>query len=165
MTLSPTKKFILFYLVYMFLLFTLIELEYFKNLLQINPTYSAVVAKVSAFAFTPFVEASYVGNFIHLPNATLDIKFGCNGLESILLYIAAILAYAATLKQKLYGLVIGFIVINVINIFRILVLGYVLLEHKDMFDIMHHYVTQNIMIVFVFMVFIVYMRLIETDES
>jgi len=72
----------------------------------------------------------------------------------------------ASFKQKVYGLIIGFIVINSINIVRISLLGYVPINHKPVFDIMHSYVTQNIMIVLVFFIFIIYLNSIsKSDES
>ena len=147
------------------MLFILIEHGYFKALLNINGVYSTTVTYISATVMKLFVALTYNSNFIYLPNASLEIKFGCNGLESIILYISAVLAYPASFKQKAYGLIIGFIVINIINIVRISLLGYVLMNHKPAFDIMHSYVTQNIMIVLVFFIFIVYLNIIsKLDE-
>ncbi len=163
--LSPIKKFILFYIIYITILFTLVEYSYFQSLLQINSIYSTLVTRLSAAAMEPFVALTYSANFIYLPGETLEIKFGCNGLEAVMLYISAILAYPASLKNKIYGLIIGFIVINIINIIRVMILGYVILEYNPYFDMMHTYVTQNIMIVFVFFAFIVYLHIIENHDA
>jgi len=163
--LTPEKRFLLLYIVYISALFILIEQPYLKNLLHINSSYSILVTKISATLMESFTTVIHRSNFIYLSNATLDIKFGCNGLESIILYISAIFAYPASIKHKIYGLIIGFIIINIINILRILVLGHVLLNYTEAFDVMHNYVTQNIMIVFVFLLFILYLRLIDKNES
>lgn len=75
------------------------------------------------------------------------------------------MAYPASWKERGYGLLIGLIVINVINIVRIVILGYVLMNHKSIFDVMHNYITQNIMIVFVFLLFLVYLNLIGDENE
>lgn len=163
--LSSTQKFLLYYLIYISLFFVLIEVSYFESFLHINSVYSALVTKISAYAIGLFTTVHYAGNLIYLPNATLEVKFGCNGLESLLLYFSAILSYPATLKQKSLGLLAGFVIVNLVNIVRIMVLGYVLIAYNDMFEIMHTYVTQNIMIVFVFLLFIVYLNFLDKDDA
>ena len=160
--LTPTKKFLLLYLTFIVFFFMLIEYSYFESVLHINGVYSFWVTKVSALTMNLYTPVSYDNSFIYLKHATLEVKFGCNGLESLLLYVSAVLAYPATFKQKGIGVLVGFLVINIVNIFRIMVLGYVLIEYPDMFDVMHSYVTQNIMIVFVFLLFLIYLNLIES---
>jgi len=159
------KKFLLFYALYILSFFILIEQSYFKSLLNINGYFSQIVTAISANIMMLFTTVSYEGNYIHLSNGSLEVLFGCNGLESIILYIAAIFAYPATLREKGYGLLIGFMVINIINIFRIVSLGYVHLYHQSIFGVMHDYITQNIMIVLVFVVFVVYLNWIGEDEE
>jgi exosortase/archaeosortase family protein len=150
----------------MTLLFLLVELDYFKNYLDINGIFSQNITILSANILELFMSVSYSQHYIYLSGGNrLEILFGCNGLEAILLYVSAILAYPATYKAKLYGLIIGFIVINLINIVRIVLLGYVLEYHHDMFGVMHDYITQNIMIVFVFLLFIVYLNLIGSKDA
>jgi exosortase/archaeosortase family protein len=149
----------------MALMFILIEQSYFKSLLHINDYFSQIVTAISAKAMMLFTSVSYEGNLIHLSNGSLEVRFGCNGLESNILYLGAILAYPATKKEKLYGLVVGFALVNIINIVRIAVLGYVHLYYYDVFDIIHRYVTQNIMIVLVFLLFSGYLLWITKDKD
>jgi len=164
--LSPIKKFMLLYVVYITLFFILIEHKYFQSLIDINGLFSNSVTYFSANILELFVPLTYDRYFIHLPNGSLEVLFGCSGLESVLLYLSAILAYPAFNKERLYGFIIGFIVINIINIVRIVALGYVFVYHHSIFDITHDYITQNIMIVFVFLVFVVYLNWIgDKDET
>jgi len=159
------KKFLLLYGVYILALFILIEQSYFKSLLNINGYFSEFVTAISANVMMLFTTVSYENHFIHLSNGSLEVLFGCNGLESIILYIAAILAYPASKQAKVYGFIIGFVVINIINIFRIVTLGYVHLYYQSIFSVMHDYITQNIMIVLVFVVFVVYLNWIGDDAE
>ncbi|MBN2824678.1 MAG: archaeosortase/exosortase family protein [Campylobacterales bacterium] len=141
--LTPMKKFLLLYGVYILALFILIEQSYFQSLLNINGYFSQIVTTISANIMMLFTTVTYEGNYIHLSNGSLEVLFGCNGLESIILYIAAIFAYPATHKEKVYGLLIGFVLINVINIIRIVILGYVHLYHHNILGVMHDYITQK----------------------
>ncbi|MFA6136688.1 MAG: exosortase/archaeosortase family protein [Sulfurimonas sp.] len=158
-------RFITLYLLFISLSFLLIEHDYFKSWLQINALYTVWVTLISAKMMSLFVSLQYDTTFIHLPTLSLEIKFGCNGLESIVLYISAVLAYKATLKEKLYGLGIGLLSIYAINISRIMVLGYVGVNHFEYFDVMHTYITQNIMIVLVFFVFLIYINFVKSHEQ
>ncbi len=153
------KRFALLYSLYTIIAFILISYQPLVELLKIDYYYTETVTQISA-ALINFigVEAYADGVFIKMHGAILEIKFGCNGLESLILFFTATLAYQATVKQKLYGLLLGFIVIELLNIVRIAFLGWVLKYHMPLFDVMHTYITQNIMIVIAFIAFIYYLQ-------
>jgi len=153
------KRFILLYTLYMVIAFVLTGYEPLVELLKIDYFYTQAVTQISAALISALgIETHVSGIFIHLRHATLEVKFGCNGLEAVLLFIAAVLAYPATAKQKLFGLALGFVVIEFFNIIRIAVLGWVLEYHPSVFDTMHTYITQSIMIVIAFLAFIFYLQ-------
>lgn len=163
---NTMRMFVPLYLLYVVIFFVLIELEYFKAIFHINDIYTVWITKVSG----RFIDAIGIHNttyetFIHLSNRTLEVKFGCSGLEAVVLYVSAILAYRATFKQKAYGLLLGIILVEMINIVRIAALAYISIYHNDVFDIIHRYVTQNIMIVLVFLLFSGYLLWIAKDKD
>ncbi len=54
----------------------------------------------------------------------LQILDSCNGLAPFLLYAAALLAYPAYNKQKLTGIVLGYLVLMLLNMARIMLILY-----------------------------------------
>ena len=50
----------------------------------------------------------------------VSIEAGCNGVEATLVLIAAILAFPSTWKQKLWGLGLGFLAVQGLNVVRII---------------------------------------------
>ena len=86
------------------------------------------------------------GTVITISDISLDIKFGCNGLEAVMIYAVGILSFPATWKKKLLGIIAGFIVIQIINIIRIVALAYSSIYFKAFFEYIHVYIAQGMMI-------------------
>lgn len=160
------KKFIALYILYITLAFLLIEYEPLRNLLALDATYTATIVKLSAWLIEALNMSVIIdGERLILNNAVLVVKFGCNGLEAVLLYMAGLLAFPATLKQKSIGLLIGIIALEFINIWRIALLAYVITNHNNIFDIMHDYITQSIMIALSFILFLTYLQTVSNEKN
>lgn len=72
----------------------------------------------------------------------VSIEAGCNGLEAFIILIAAVMAFPASWKDKLIGLVAGFFAIQILNVVRVISLFYIGQWNKEIFDFAHHYVWQ-----------------------
>lgn len=68
------------------------------------------------------------------------VEAGCNAVEVCLLLIAAILAFPATLKQRLIGVAAGVAAVQVINLLRIISLLYLARYAPDVFEFFHVWV-------------------------
>ena len=159
------KKFIILYVLYMLLAFMLIEYESVKNFLNLDALYTGSVVWLSTHLIALLgINVSAEGAFLHLNSAVMEVKFGCNGLEAILLYCAAVLAFPASWRARLIGIVIGSTLLQLFNLLRIALLAWVLEYHRSIFDVMHEYITQSIMIVIAFVVFLIYLQYV-TDEK
>jgi len=159
------KKFIILYVLYMLLAFMLIEYESVKNFLNLDALYTGSVVWLSTHLIALLgINVSAEGAFLHLNSAVMEVKFGCNGLEAILLYCAAVLAFPAAWRARLIGIVIGSTLLQFFNLLRIALLAWVLEYHRNIFDVMHEYITQSIMIVIAFVVFLIYLQYV-TDEK
>ena len=86
-----------------------------------------------------------MGQLITIAGISLYVKFGCNGLEAVLIYAGAILSFPATWKKKLLGIIAGFIVIQIVNIIRIVALAYSCIYFKNLFEYIHIYIAEGIM--------------------
>ena len=94
------------------------------------------------------------------------MKFGCNGLEAVMIYCVAVLTFPATWKKRFYGIILGFLVIQVLNLIRIVALAYAGVYHRELFDIVHLYVAQGVMIAVALGTFVLYLNyLSHRDEK
>ncbi|MCI4626082.1 MAG: archaeosortase/exosortase family protein [Candidatus Magnetoovum sp. WYHC-5] len=130
-----------------------------KELLDINGVYSNSLAAITCKALSLIdIGGSCSGPFISLQGLILEVKFGCNGLEAALMFAIAVIVFPAPWKIKLAGITVGFIVLQLINIIRILLLAYVGVRYPQVFDFFHFYIAQGLMIAIALGILIVYLR-------
>ena len=89
----------------------------------------------------------------------VSIQAGCNGVEASLVLIAAILAFPASWKAKLIGIVVGFFSVQLLNILRIISLFYLGQWNMQVFEWAHLYIWQALIMVDVLIVFLVWLKL------
>ena len=87
---------------------------------------------------------------------TLTIERGCEGVEGFLLIAAAICAFYAGIRQKIIGIILGFIIMYSANLTRIIGIYYTLKYKPALFDVMHVYVGQTYVIFIGLIFFIVW---------
>lgn len=99
-------------------------------------------------------EVSRVGTIISSPTFAVDIRNGCNGVEAALILVAAILAAPASWKNKLIGVLGGFVVLQAVNLVRISSLYLLGFYNRDLFDLFHSAVWQVLIILVAFGIFV-----------
>ncbi len=152
-------KFVAIYLALMALMELFLGLHYFQRLLDLNGIYSSATAWVSARLLSlAGIHADNTGPLVHLPGRSLRIAFGCNGLEAVVIFGAAIVAYPAPLLYKIKGLFAGLIILQAVNIIRIFMLGLAAVKFPQFFDYIHYYVAQGLMIAIALGIFILWLR-------
>ena len=77
------------------------------------------------------------GDVISDTRASVKISGGCDGLEATALFLAAILVFPIPFKYKWPGLLIGFLVLSLLNLFRIVGLFITQKYWPEAFDFMH----------------------------
>jgi exosortase H (IPTLxxWG-CTERM-specific) len=138
--------------------FLLIGLKPVQDIIDINGIYTNSIVKItSKILQTVGIQSSVNGSIIYLPSIALDVRFGCNGLEAVMIYTVAVISYPARWRIRAAGIVVGFIVIQVLNIIRIVALGYAGVHMKEMFEIIHLYIAQGIMIAIALAIFVLYL--------
>ncbi|MGC2063735.1 MAG: exosortase H [Thermodesulfovibrionales bacterium] len=153
------KRFAITYLILMSVFFFLIGFTPFQRVVDINGVYTrGVVVTTARLLGIMGIQCTHEGSIIHLPSIALDVKFGCNGLEAVMIYSVAVLAFPASWKKKLIGMTTGFVVIQVVNIMRIAGLGYSGVHFPGMFEYIHIYVAQGMMIAVSLGVFFLYLN-------
>jgi exosortase H (IPTLxxWG-CTERM-specific) len=159
-------RFAVTYLALMGSFFLLIGLKPVQNVIDLNGLYTkGVVILTSKILEVLTIPSTYQGSVIRLPSIALDVRFGCNGLEAVMIYSVAVIAFPASWKDKLMGILGGFLVIQVINILRISSLAYSAIHFKDLFEYIHIYIAQGMMIAVSLGVFFIYLNYAKASQK
>jgi exosortase family protein XrtM len=94
-----------------------------------------------------------VENSLQSAGVNLEIVRGCDGAGALFLLIAAILAFPATFKQKISGLVLGVALLFGLNTLRITGLYYIAAYYPDYFSIIHIYFAPTLLIIVICLFF------------
>jgi exosortase H (IPTLxxWG-CTERM-specific) len=88
----------------------------------------------------------------------VSIEAGCNGVEATIVLVAAILAFPASWKHKLLGLVVGIFAVQGLNIIRVISLFYLGQWNFNAFEWAHLYVWQALIMLDVMVVWLLWVR-------
>lgn len=123
--------------------------------------FTELLVLISIGVISPF-DAGAVSNGIYLydiPSTfAMSIEAGCNGIEASIVLLAAILAFPASWRVKLTGILLGLLSIHVLNILRIVSLFYIGQWDMQLFEWAHLYIWQALIMLDVFVVFLVWLR-------
>jgi len=95
----------------------------------------------------------------------VSIEPGCNGVEAMIVLLAAVVAFPAPWIHKLKGLVAGFIAIQALNLTRIVSLYYLGLWNPALFEWAHLYVWQALIMLDALIVFLIWVRFIPAGRD
>lgn len=160
------KRFALVYLALMGTFFFVIGYAPLQNILDINGAYTRGVVFITARVLGILsIPCTVHNSILQMPAISLDVKFGCNGLAAVMIYSVAIIAFPATWKKRLAGILAGFVVIQIINILRIAGLAYAGIHFRSLFEYIHIYVAQGLMIAVSLGLFFVYLRYAKPNAT
>lgn len=96
-------------------------------------------ARVSHFLLDVFEDPLYLrGTVVSSPKFSYTIIRGCDGLEGLMIFLAAILVFPVAFRYKWKGLLVGTLTLFLINHLRIILLFYVGVYRPDYFEFAHH---------------------------
>jgi len=107
---------------------------------------SRLCARLAAPVLSRFGRASASGSFLTFNSFSASVEEACDGVLPTLIFIAAVLAFPASSRQKLWGVVLGITAIFVINLLRLITLMLVGSFWPDLFERVHIYVWQALVI-------------------
>lgn len=76
----------------------------------------------------------------------VNIMKGCNGAYVVAIYLAAVLAFPASWRERGLGVLLGIPAVQGINLIRIVSLYYIGVRHPALFERFHYHVWQTIVI-------------------
>ncbi|MCP4654986.1 MAG: exosortase H [bacterium] len=126
------------------------------SLLALNPVndrvvepFTAGVARVSGGALDLIgQEIEMRGTVIESDRFAVNIRNGCNGVETMIIFLAAVLAFPSTWKSRGVGLVLGILAIQVVNLVRVVALFLTGVYFPEFFASSHTVVWQTLVILF-----------------
>lgn len=114
------------------------------------------VALVSQFDASVMAQGKVIWN--PATGFGVSIEPGCNGVEAFIVLCAALLAFPRVWRHKLWGLVVGFVAIQALNVVRVISLFYIGQWNKDVFDFAHSYLWQGLIMLDVLAVWLLWIR-------
>jgi exosortase H (IPTLxxWG-CTERM-specific) len=142
------RREIVFLVVFLVLLgasFTAISLQPVND--RVIEPFTAGVAKVSGVTLDLIgQDVTMRGTIIENDRFAVNIRNGCNGVETMLIFIAAVLAFPAAWGARLAGLVLGMLAIQLVNLIRVVALFLTGAYFPRLFDASHTVVWQTVVI-------------------
>ena len=86
------------------------------------------------------------GTVIRSSRFGVNINNGCNGVEAMLILLASIVAFPATLRARLTGLLLGALAVQALNAVRIVTLYLLGAYQPRLFDMFHTAIWQIVII-------------------
>ena len=95
----------------------------------------------------------------------VSIEAGCNGLEAYIVLVAAVMAFPATWRQKLVGLLVGFVAVQLLNVVRVISLFYLGQWSMPVFSFAHEFLWQALIMLDVLVFWLLWVRWCERQRS
>jgi len=105
--------------------------------------FTAAIARGSGILLNLLGQSVVVtGTVVGSPRFAVNINNGCNGVEAMLILLAAIVAFPASPRARAAGLALGAIAVQVLNAIRIVSLYLLGAYYPRLFDMFHTAVWQ-----------------------
>lgn len=95
----------------------------------------------------------------------IEILAGCNGVEAMIVLVAAILAFPAPWKHKLIGIALGVVAVQALNLVRIVSLFYLGQWSHAAFEWAHLYLWQALVMLDALLVWLVWLRMLPPADG
>lgn len=157
-----------FTILFIVIVVTLFALELFKPIQDaIILPFTGFLATISASIMKVFDKDVIAQADVIRSNANgvaVKIAAGCNGVEAVIVLFAAIFAFPSKFIHKIYGFILGFFGIQLLNIVRIISLFYLLQWDKTWFDWFHLYLWQALIIIDALVVWLIWLRYLPKNQ-
>jgi exosortase H (IPTLxxWG-CTERM-specific) len=127
--------------------FTLISINWVND--HVIEPFTGGIAKVSGATLDLLgQDVRMQGTIIRGQRFAVNIRNGCNGVEAMLIFLAAVLAFPAPWRARLLGLALGVVAIQAVNLVRVVALYLTGAYFPSWFDASHTVVWQTVVILF-----------------
>lgn len=158
-----------FIILFLVILISLFLLEIYEPVRQaVVLPFTSHIASVSSWIVQLFdANVHAYGDIIQDTQsmAAIQIAPGCNGVEAMIILLAAVVAFPSPWLYKLKGLFWGFLAIQSLNIVRIISLFYLLQWDKNWFEWFHLYLWQALIILDALIVWLIWLRYLPQSSK
>lgn len=160
----PVLLFVLGFTSLLVVFFVFINTGFFSS--HINPHILSANAWVSGMILSLFGLHTHVsGEMIYSSAFSITVARGCDAVEGIALFTAAILTYPATWRDRLIGAAAGITFLFLLNLVRIISLFLTGLYFPKAFRLMHEDIWQGLFIICVIGLMIFWIRWAGKEKS
>jgi exosortase/archaeosortase family protein len=92
------------------------------------------------------------------PHYSLVVEKACNGVLPYLFFLSSILAFPSTVYHKIQWIIVGYITITIINIFRIYLITELVLQERKNFSLAHDYIGNSLLIFLSLILFLIFVK-------
>ncbi len=104
-------------------------------------------------------------NFLQIKNNTgFRFIYSCLGIRQMMFFAGFILSYYGKLLNKIWYVLVGFIILNFLNSFRATVIYIINFYHPEYTDFAHYYLTRIVMYVSIFLLWMIWIRFFATKK-
>jgi exosortase H (IPTLxxWG-CTERM-specific) len=129
--------------------------------------WTSALTSAAAFLLQTF-DSSVIASGKVIANAksgfSVSVEAGCNGIEAVIVLLAAMLAYSAPWRHKLVGILLGALTIQLMNLVRVITLFYIGQWSLSAFEWAHLYVWQALIMLDVVVVWLVWIRMLPREQ-
>ena len=150
------KKFLLTYWLGIALLFGLFYWDYSPLSTFINALQTDLTASLSSLTLPDGLTNGH--RITITPYYSLVIEKACNGMIPYLFFLASIIAFPSTPMHKLKWAIMGYLIISLVNIFRIWLVTQFVLAEKSNFSLAHDYLGNGMLIVTGLLLFVLFVK-------
>jgi exosortase H (IPTLxxWG-CTERM-specific) len=128
--------------------------------------FTGIVAYCSSILMNVFGAGSRVsGTILSTSEYSINIVDGCNGIYATAILVSGVIAYPSTLLDKLKGVLLGAGAIFILNLGRVISLFYLGQHYPDVFNEVHVYVWQPIIILWAIIIWDFWSRKIRKKDQ
>ena len=109
--------------------------------------FTAAITQLSGAILRGMGESVVVHNTILAsPRFSVNVNNGCNGIEAMIMLLAAIVAFRAPMRARLAGLFFGTLLVQALNQLRIVTLYLIGAYRPQLFDLFHTAIWQIVVV-------------------
>ncbi len=133
----------------------------------VGPVSRAVAATTGFLLALADPQVRFAGPYIEHAGGgfAIEIVSGCNGVEPVLVLLAAVIAYPARTLDRVAGFVAGVVAVQAMNAIRVASLYYLGQWHKGAFDFAHLYVWPALVMADALLVWLAWLAWVDRREA
>jgi exosortase/archaeosortase family protein len=157
------KKFILLYWLNIILLFSLFYWDISPIAEILNQLQTDLTTYIVSLTLNDEITKGY--EIVINSHYSLVIERACNGMVPYLFFLASIIAFPSTLLHKIKWVLVGYIIITTINIFRIWLIAKLVLAEVGNFSLAHDFIGNAILIFTALTLFILFVKTKKLEKD